>query len=257
MTKEITMQEEIAPKININPNLLANNSLLNLIDRLAQNPVVDVAKMMALLDVQERIMNKNAEMAFNQAFSKMSTELPRIVKKHEVEYENKKTNKTEKAYNYATIEDIDEVTRPLLQKYGFTFSVETSVNEKGGMIVTGSLSHEGGYTKKTSMPLALDTSGGKNNLQGAGSTITYGTRYALTTLLNIILVDEDNDGEIPEAFINEEKFNEIMQLIEDSNTDTQKFCEHLKINALRDMPNSMFEKAKGDLKGKIAKMGAK
>ena len=161
MTNEIVTQEEIKPIVNINPNVTSNNALLNLIERLAQNPDIDVNKMMALLDVQERIMNKNAEIAFNQAFSKMSTELPRIVKKHEVYYENKKANQTEKAYNYATIEDIDEVTRPLLKKHGFTFSVETSVNERGGMIVTGSLSHDGGYTKRTSMPLALDTSGGK------------------------------------------------------------------------------------------------
>lgn len=256
---ELTTREEINPIVNINPNVSANNSLINLIERLAQNPDIDISKMQALLDMQERIMNKNAEIAFNNDFSRMSTELPRIAKKKEVTFKNKDTGKMEVAYSYEDIVDIDEAVRPILVKYGFTLSFETNVRDGGGMIVKGILSHRDGYSRQTSMPLALDTSGGKNNLQGAGSTIKYGIRYATKTLLNLIVIDEapDTDGIIPEAQINDERFKEIMQLIEDSNTDTQKFCEHLKINALREMPNSMFEKAQRDLKGKIAKMGAK
>ena len=53
-------------------------------------------------------MNKNAEIAFNNDFSRMSTELPRIVKTKEVTFKNKDTGKMEVAYSYEAIVYIDE-----------------------------------------------------------------------------------------------------------------------------------------------------
>lgn len=253
------MNEIVESNINKNQAVTSFNSLLNVIERVAQNPDIDIAKMSALLDMQERIMNKNAEIAFNGDFSRMSMELPRIFKTKEVAFKNKETGKMETAYSYEDIVDIDDAVRPILVKYGFTLSFVTDVRDGGGIIVKGILSHIGGHSRQTSFPLALDTSGGKNNLQAAGSTMKYGIRYATKTLLNLIVVDKepDTDGIIPEAPISEERFNKIIELMNETNTDTEAFCKHLKIKAIREMPNSMFQKAEADLKGKKAKMGVK
>ncbi len=252
MTNEVqTVDENI-----INPNVQATNSLLNMIERLAQNPEIDVTKMVAIMDLQERIMNKNAEIAFNIAYSEMSSELPRIIKKKEVTFKNKETGKMETAYKYEDIVDIDDVVRPILIKYGFTLSFLTDVKESGGMIVRGILAHREGYSRETSMPLALDTSGGKNNLQGAGSTIKYGIRYATKTLLNLIIIDEqdDNDGNPAIEYIDDAQFEEITKLIEASQSDTEKFCIHLKVSALKEITKKQYPKAVMDLNDKINKL---
>lgn len=55
MTQEIVVQAE-------------NKSLLDIVARAAMDPNVDPQKMNALLDIQERIMNKQAEIEFNIPF---------------------------------------------------------------------------------------------------------------------------------------------------------------------------------------------
>jgi hypothetical protein len=83
-----------------------------------------------------------------------------------------------------------------LQREGFSLSFDTAPRqgEGGGIIITGTLSHVGGHKRTASIPLALDSSGGKNNIQGMGSTFSYGKRYCATALLNIITEGEDDDG---------------------------------------------------------------
>jgi hypothetical protein len=44
------------------------------------------------------------------------------------------------------------------------------------------------------MALPLDTSGGKNNTQGAGSAASYGKRHTTTAMLGLRLEDTDDDG---------------------------------------------------------------
>jgi hypothetical protein len=58
------------------------------------------------------------------------------------------------------------------------------------------LSHVNGYVEHGgAMPLALDTSGSKNGTQGAGSTVSYGKRFTLKAMLNIVDAGVDDDGQ--------------------------------------------------------------
>jgi hypothetical protein len=171
--------------------------MLAAIESAALNPAVDVTKMEALLNMQERILDRAAKMAFTRDFALMSQELPRIVKKGSVGYKEDKNDKNSKvveAFKFALFEDIDDVVRPILFKFGFALNFSTEPREGGGLVVEGTLSHREGHSKSLRMPLALDTSGGKNNLQGMGSTSSYGRRYATCLLLNIITVGEDTDA---------------------------------------------------------------
>jgi hypothetical protein len=47
------------------------------------------------------------------------------------------------------------------------------------------------------MPLPFDTSGGKNAVQGSGSSIAYGKRYTTIAILGIVEKGVDNDGNGP------------------------------------------------------------
>lgn len=172
-------------------------ALMGIVERLAQNPDVDVQKMTAILDMQERLWKRNAEIAFNRDFAAMALDMPRIQKDGTVSYDKVKGQPEkgqEEAFKFALYEDIDEVIRPILNKYGFSLSFTTTERQGGGLVVNGILAHREGHSRTTSLPLALDTSGGKNNLQAMGSSSSYGRRYAACILLNIITVDEDDNG---------------------------------------------------------------
>lgn len=183
--------------------------VLSAVINAASNPAVDVGKMRELLGLQKELMAMQAEQQFNEAYHRMQLDMPRIRKNGAVEYKGKV------AFHFATWENIDRAIRPLLQAEGFSLSFDTAPRQGdgGGVIVTGTLSHVGGAKRVASMPVALDSSGGKNNIQGIGSSFSYGKRYTTTALLNIITEGEDDDGvRGGQRFITEEQSDGLREL---------------------------------------------
>ena len=111
--------------------------VLDIIKAVAISPDVDVSKLERLLEMQERIMGKQAEIAFNHAMADMQEELPMI-------------EKTSKAHNskYAKLEDIHEKIAPCLKKHGFSLSFNTDFQDKA-VVITGTISHREGHSKSS------------------------------------------------------------------------------------------------------------
>lgn len=222
--------------------------MLAAIERMAEK--ADPETLSKLLDVQLRVMDKQAEMEFNSAFTEMSMRIPRIIKKGSVGYKDKATQKTEEAFRFATYEDIDAKIRPVLQEFGFSLSFDTQERAGGGVVVTATLAHRNGHSRSSSISVALDNSGGKNNIQGMGSSSSYGKRYAMCNILNIVTVGEDDDAE--GAFcINEGQISEIEQLIIESGTKPAAFLKLLKAETLNDIKQKDFARAVNSLKAKL------
>jgi hypothetical protein len=160
-------------------------AVLSMIERVVLNPEADMEKLEKMLDLQERILNRNAKQAFTADLAAMQAELPLVGKAGEGHNKAK----------YAKLEDINEAIRPTLQKYGFAVTFRTKQTDKT-LTVIAILSHKLGHSEDTDLILPLDTSGSKNAVQAVGSTISYGKRYSLCALLNISTGD-DNDGNLP------------------------------------------------------------
>lgn len=156
-------------------------SLIQVIERVAMNPNADIVKLEKLMDLQERIMNREEEKAFYADLATMQPELPRVIK-----------SKDGHNSKYAPLEDINDAIRPAMQKHGFAVLFDINQGENCVEITT-TLAHRLGHTKSLTIPLALDTSGSKNAVQAVGSTISYGKRYGICAILNISTGD-DNDG---------------------------------------------------------------
>lgn len=233
--------------------------MLEIIASAAKDSHVDVAKMTALLDMQERIMTKQAEIDFNQAYSRLSGKLPRIDKDGQVEYDIDKNNPSKgkkKAFKFATYENIDRIIRPLLQEEGFalSFNVEQRPGEGGGAIVTGTLSHIGGHSRKASIAVALDTSGGKNNIQAMGSSFSYGKRYTAIMLLNIVTEGSDDDGVAGGmVFVTKEQVQIMEALIEETKSNLDAFLQTWQIAKLENMPSTTYPVAMNMLAAKKRK----
>lgn len=163
-------------------------SLMEVINRAATDPNVDVDKMERLLGMYERISERNAKVAFHTALAEMQPQLPIITERGAIKHGNKVIS------NYALWEDINEAIRPVLHGHGFALSFRTA-RDNQQVTVTAILSHREGHVEETTLTLDADNSGSKNAVQAVGSSISYGQRYAAIALLNITTQGRDDDGE--------------------------------------------------------------
>lgn len=220
------------------------SAVLNMIERVAMDPNSDLAKLEKMLDMQERVLNRNAQQAFSADMALMQSELPRVVKSRQGH--NSK---------YAPLEDINDAIRPALQKYGFAVTFGVEQLDAGIKIVTH-LSHRQGHREETSIVLPAETSGSKNSVQAVGSSISYGKRYGICAILNISTGD-DTDGEAPKTQdnsankITKNQTFKLMEMITAAGITVEKFCETARVDSVHDLEKSRFVAAKNRLQKAI------
>lgn len=221
------------------------DQFLSLIERIATDKSVDVAKMEAILNLKERILDKQAEAQFNQDYLSAKLEMPRVRKDGAVEYlEDKngpKNGPKVTAFKYAKYEDIDRAIRPVEQKYGFSriFTTAHNPNSGGGTIVHCTLLHQAGHSIKAEIAVALDASGGKNNIQAMGSSFSYGKRYTTEMLWDIVKEGADDDANSVEL-IDDKQFKKLKKLIDDTETIEADFIAYYGIEALDQLPKRLY-----------------
>ena len=246
MSNEITVTQPTDPV----------NLVLAAVVRAAADPAVDVSKMRELMGLQKELLSMNAEAEFNAAFHTLQTLIPRIKRASSVSYKNKQTGLLEKSFNFANYEDIDEAIRPLLHAHGFVLSFDTAPRPQdgGGVIVTGTLRHIAGHSKSASIPVPLDTSGGKNSIQGYGSSLSYGKRYTATALLNIVTEGEDDDAVLGGTkFVDAAQVREIERLLVETSGDRNLFLRHFEITSLENLTADDYTAAINMLNAKKAR----
>ena len=238
-------------------------SLLNIIAEAARNPDTNVASLQALLQMQREVIADQAKAEFNRDYAALQAKLPRIKKDGAVEYaadKNKPDGPKKKAFNYAKWESIDTIIRPLLLEFGFSLTFDTTPRaaDGGGLVVTGTLLHRGGHSKSASIPLALENAGGKNNVQGMGSSFSYGKRYTTIMLLNIVFEGQDDDGyNAGLRFITDDKKQEIIKLLQETGADTLAYLRHLGVESLDQIEHKNVTAAINALVAKKKKMETK
>ena len=207
-----------------------SSAVLAVIARAASDPTVDMDKLERLLDMQERIMNKQAETEFNSALAAMQAEIPSVAERGAITGKTK-DGRDFKSGNYATYEDIVDVVRPIMNKFGFaiSFSIEQSASS---IVVVGELVHKGGHSKKTQMTLPHENSGSKNAVQAIGSSTSYGKRYVFCAMLNIATRGQDDDGyaavpEVPKKPITQARFENAIKQINDDPSKKASFSKML------------------------------
>lgn len=186
-------------------------TVYEIIGQLARDPNVDISRIAGLMELQERAEKREAEKAFIAALNRLMPRLPRVVKHGKIDFESQKTGKRQ-VTPFAKYEDVDAVIRPLLTEEGFSIGFGTSSYDKG-LIITCTLAHCQGHARTESMPLPLDTSGSKNALQAVGSTLSYGKRYLVCAMLNIITVGEDDDGNGGQGYVTRQQADELRRLV--------------------------------------------
>ena len=162
---------------------------LAIIERVAKDKSVDVAKLTALVELQKDMMRVQAKIDFDQAFAQMAPELPTITKRGKIAGKNRPT------IGYARLgEDIHPVIKPVLARHGFAIRHRTEWPTPDRVRVIGILSHRSGHSEQSAFEGPADASDYRSHVQSLGSTVSYGRRYTTVDLLNLTVLGMDDDG---------------------------------------------------------------
>ena len=178
MSKEIAIVED-------------GKNVIALIGKLAENPDVDVEKMAKLVEMQEHIYDKQAEIAYSNAMQELQQEIPTI----QALSKNPQTHS-----KYAKLEHINKIITPLYTKHGFSLSfgmAECPI--ENWFRTTCTIRHKLGHSVKEFIDLPLDDTGikgstNKTPVHATGSSNSYARRYLTVMVFNLTISGEDVDG---------------------------------------------------------------
>jgi hypothetical protein len=129
--------------------------------------------------------------------SEQTADLFKAIVDAQVELKNPNKNRTvnvgKYSYKYAELSNIIDETKPVLMKHGLAV-IQGSKPSEAGIIISTMLVHTTGQWIESELQIAYSSQGRMNTAQEMGSAITYGRRYALSSILNIS-ADEDDDAQ--------------------------------------------------------------
>lgn len=225
--------------------------LLNAIVQLASNPAIDVAKLSALMEMQERMEARDAERQFNEAMFRVQSKLKPMLKQGTVDLGSGKGS-----YKFLRREDLDDELRPIAAAEGFSWSFTQKPAPSGGMTVYIHVRHIAGHTQVSEMELPPDTGPGRSPLQARVSTISFCERVLTEMAFNIVRRGADDDGKLGGVkFIPPEQVQELAELCKKAGRREIDIVERLSqgtIHAFHEIEvGPFFLAVKGTLEGII------
>lgn len=204
----------------------------------------DIEKLEKLMALQERWEANEARKAYFSAMASFKANAPELVKNAHVEYGTTK-------YDHATLDEVASKIAAAMSPYGLSFKWETSQSEGGLIKVTCVVSHVQGYSESTPLQASPDQSGGKNNIQAIGSSVSYLQRYTLLAATGLAVKGQDDDAKAPPApVITSEQINTIVDMITVTESNESKLLEFVGAKSIKEMTLPQFQKALKALKSK-------
>lgn len=235
--EEYTMSTQLTVQ-NDAQNSNAAQSMIAVIERAANNPEVDIEKMERLLAMQERIMDRQSEIAFNEAMNACQRECPSVFKAAQ-----NSSNRSK----YAKLEAVDDAIRPVYTSHGFSLSFGSREAEDG-VTVLCKVSHIQGHSRDYELKGALDLTGikgerNKTDIMALGSSVSYLRRYLTCMIFNVILTDEDNDGQSTKAnYLSPTQRDIIIEKLGGPGQNVSDFCKSIGVNRLDELDAGEFDK---------------
>lgn len=175
-------------------------SMLQAVMQAAMNPDLDPDRLEKFLAMARELDQDQKKQEFNVAFAAAHNEISqiKIAKNGEIIYPGKNGGQAS-VIKFIKHDDLSRAIKPALAEHGLTATYSSEIIATPPKIVTVmTIIHANGYSREwRSIPLPMvDSGGGKNDVQGAGSISSYGRRYVTITAFDIIAEDSDDDGNL-------------------------------------------------------------
>jgi hypothetical protein len=234
--------EEVAPRREIVAAQSTAVTPMDMIDR-ALVAGADPDTLEKLLALQERWEANQGRKAFDEAMASAKAEIPTIRKNRTVDFTS---SKGRTHYRHEDLAEIAATVNPILGKYGLSYRFKTTNAPNEPITVTCIITHRQGYFEETTLSGPRDDSGNKNAIQQVGSTLTYLQRMTLKAALGLAAA-EDDDGAKSDAQhsdpISQEQVSKVLALIEATDTDIQKFCQYMGVEAVPEITTGNLPRA--------------
>lgn len=170
---------EIAPQ---------NQSAESLISQ-AINKGVSVDTMERLMKMRREMKEEYAKEQFDKSLADFQSECPVIKKTKNVLNKDKVSTR----YKYAPLDAIVNQVRPLLQRHGFSYSINAKVENSTVMAIM-KVTHRAGHSETSEFQIPIDPDAFMNQQQKFASALTFAKRYAFCNAFGILTGDDDDDG---------------------------------------------------------------
>lgn len=222
--------------------LMPSTQLIDVISRAAADPNTDIAKLEKLLEMHERITQRQAEQDFNAAMTAAQRETHRVA----ADADNPQTRS-----RYASYAALDRALRPIYTKHGFALSFDTGESPESYLRVLCRVSHTAGFSRVYQVLMPADGKGAKGGdvmtkTHATGAAMSYGARYLLKFIFNVAVGEDDDDGNSASdesAPIDEGQLQHVRDLIERAGADIDKFCAYMHVKALTDITSRDYPRA--------------
>ena len=244
-TQAVAVREEASVRITPGTALAAAIEL-------AQNPDTRIEVITGLFDLQRRLESDQEERALADAVQAIQAEIPPVRKDGTIP-------KGGKSIPFATFEQEMAALQPYLNQHriALTFSADFQATK---FIVTCT-ARRGKATISATVPLPIDEGAGRNTTQAHGSSMSYGKRYAVEALFNIIRIGADDDGTTAHLkLMAEEQATILADLLKAGGGSEPALLTHFyadKYHSLDEVPAGDFIKLKGAIEDRNRAAAAK
>lgn len=245
--QDIEKFESRSPEIL--PAETQEQSPFEILAKMASDPNVNVEKMERFIDLQKRIWDYQAEHEYNKDMVLCQEEMPVVPK----DADNKQTNS-----KYPKLETIIKYTKPIYVKHGFAVEFyEGKPENENDVRIMADIKHRGGHTVTRYIDIPMDDKGPKGTVNKTRphakvSSITYGRSRLLRMIFNIPDAESDDDGNAAGSeLIDDKQLSQIVDMVNGSGADLNKFLNYLRVPQLEAIPKSKFKVAITALESKL------
>jgi hypothetical protein len=200
-----------------------------------------------LVDLYERLQARQAEQQFAAAMAAFQAEVPPISKNREV-------NTGRYSYDYAELDHIAAVIRPILEEHGLSYTWESEQHD-GRMVVSCILRHSGGHSTRTTFTVPVDTASRMNAQQATASALSYARRYALILVLGLTTTGERDDDGVAAGSqtITDTQAADLQAMASEVGADEAKFLAYLRVGSFNSIAEKDYPRALKALEAKRRK----
>lgn len=224
-------------------------AIIQMIERAARDPSVDLDKMERLFAMHERVQSRSAQEQFNAAMAAAQAEIAPVARNKKNEHSGAK---------YADLFAIADKALPIAHQHGFGLSFSEFKSEQPNCLgVACKVSHAGGHSERYEFNVPLDRAGSqgkvnKTETQAYGSTFTYGRRYATCGVFNIAITDDDG-GSKSAVDDRDAALAALRVLVSKAGADEGKICNHFSVESFDDLTARQISEASAGLSARIRK----
>jgi hypothetical protein len=230
--------------VQVSEPISESAAIFQIIERAARDQTVDIDKMKQLMAMHQAMQANQAELAFDDAMAAAQAEMEPV----RADANNPQTHS-----KYASYAALDAAIRPIYTKHGFSVSFNSADGAPEGYVrVVAKVAHRGGHRERPHLDMPADGKGAKGGdvmtkTHAVGSAVQYGRRYLLGMIFNLA-VSKDDDGNAagrtraPDK-INAAQLKRLQALLDETESDVERFCHLGGIDALPDMLAADFDDA--------------